>query len=158
MGAKNWTASVATLKPDPVYSSLVLSKFINCIMYDGKKATAQRVVYGALDIIAKKVKDVKPIEVFDTAINNIKPMIETKSRRVGGQNYQVPVAPSRKRQQALAFRWLIEAARSKTGKPMYERLSEEILAASRREGAAMTMRENVHKMAEANRAFAHFAW
>src|ERR1700744_4381289 len=115
MGTKNWTASVTNLKPDPVYSSLVLSKFINCVMYDGKKATAQRVVYGALDIISKKVKDAKPIDVFDAAINNIKPMIETKSRRVGGQNYQVPMAVSRKRQQSLAFRWLIEAARSQTG-------------------------------------------
>lgn len=158
MGAKSFTASVTTLKPDPVYGSLVLSKFINCIMYDGKKATAQRVVYGALEIISKKVKEQKPIEVFDLAVNNVKPMIETKSRRVGGQNYQVPMAVSRKRQQALAFRWIIEAARSKAGKPMHERLADELMAAARREGAAITTRENVHKMAEANRAFAHFAW
>ena len=158
MGAKSWTASIATLKPDPVHGSLVLSKFINCLMYDGKKATAQRVVYGALDIISKKVKDVKPLEVFDLAINNIKPAIETKSRRVGGQNYQVPVAVSRKRQQSLAFRWILEACRAKSGKPMHERLADELIAASKREGAAMTMRENVHKMAEANRAFAHFAF
>ena len=158
MGAKHFTASATTLKPDAVYGSLVLSKFINCIMYDGKKATAQRVVYGAFDIIAKKIKDAKPIEVFDTAINNVKPMIETKSRRVGGQNYQVPMAVSRKRQQALAFRWLIEAARAKAGKPMCERLADELMAAARKEGSAMTTRENIHKMAEANRAFAHFAW
>ncbi len=158
MGAKSWTASATTLKPDPVHGSLVLSKFINCLMYDGKKATAQRVVYGALEIISRKVKDVKPLEVFDTAINNVKPAIETKSRRVGGQNYQVPVAVSRKRQQALAFRWILEACRSKSGKPMQERLADELIAASKREGAAMTTRENVHKMAEANRAFAHFAF
>jgi small subunit ribosomal protein S7 len=158
MGAKSFTKSAEILKPDPVYGSLVLSKFINCIMYDGKKATAQRVVYGAMDIIAKKLKDQKPLEVFDLAITNVKPAIETKSRRVGGQNYQVPMAVSRKRQQSLAFRWILEAARSKSGKPMQERLAEELIAASKREGAAMTMRENVHKMAEANRAFAHFAW
>ena len=139
MGAKSFTASAVNLKPDPVYGSLVLSKFINCLMYDGKKATAQRVVYGAFTIIEKRNKDMKPIEVFDLAINNVKPAIETKSRRVGGQNYQVPMAVSRKRQQSLAFRWLLEAA-------------------SRREGAAIQTRENVHKMAEANRAFAHFAW
>jgi small subunit ribosomal protein S7 len=158
MGAKSFTKSVENLKPDPVYQSLVLSKFINCLMYSGKKATAQRVVYGAFDAIAKRVKDQKPIEVFDLAINNIKPAIETKSRRVGGQNYQVPMAVNRKRQQSLAFRWLLEAARGKGGKPMSERLAEEIIAASRREGAAIQTRENVHKMAEANRAFAHFAW
>jgi len=158
MGAKSYTASIATLKPDAVYGSLVLSKFINCLMYDGKKATAQRVVYGAFEIIAKKVKDQKPIEIFELAINNVKPVIETKSRRVGGQNYQVPLAVSRKRQQSLAFRWILEAARGKQGKPMAERLADELLAASRREGTAMTTRENVHKMAEANRAFAHFAF
>lgn len=158
MGAKSFTASATNLKPDPVYGSLVLSKFINCLMYDGKKATAQRVVFDALEIIGKKVKDQKPIEIFDLAINNIKPMIETKSRRVGGQNYQVPIAVSRKRQQSLAFRWILEAARSKGGKPMADRLAEELMAGARREGAAMTTRENVHKMAEANRAFAHFAW
>jgi|SRR5271170_1682785 len=158
MGAKSYTSSLETLKPDPIYNSLVVSKFINCLMYSGKKATAQRVFYSAMDIIAKKVKDAKPQEVFDAAINNIKPNVETRSRRVGGQNYQVPMAVPRKRQQALAFRWLIGAAREKTGKPMNVRLAEEILAASRREGSAMQTRENVHKMAEANRAFAHFAW
>lgn len=158
MGAKSFTASATTLKPDPQFNSLVLAKFINCIMYDGKKATAQRVVYDALKVIEQKVKDRRPIEVFDDAINNVKPIIETKSRRVGGQNYQVPVAVNKKRQQALAFRWLIEASRAKKGKPMFERLAEELIAASRKEGSAVQTRENVHKMAEANRAFAHFAW
>ena len=127
-------------------------------MYDGKKSTAQRVFYDAMNIIGEKVKDMKPIEVFDAAINNVKPNIETRSRRVGGQNYQVPMAVNRKRQQSLAFRWILEAARAKTGKPMCERLAEEFIAASRREGAAIANRENVHKMAEANRAFSHFAW
>ncbi len=158
MGAKSFTAAVEQLKPDPVYGSLVLSKFINCLMYDGKKSTAQHIVYGAMELLGKRVKDAKPIDVFDAAINNVKPNLETKSRRVGGQNYQVPMAVSRKRQQGLAIRWIIEAARAKSGKPMTDRLADELLAASRREGAAMTTRENVHKMAEANRAFAHFAW
>jgi small subunit ribosomal protein S7 len=158
MGAKSFTSSVENLKPDPMYGSLLLSKFINCLMYDGKKATAQRVVYGALKIIEGKMKDQKPIDVFETALNNIKPMIEVRSRRVGGANYQVPMAVGRKRQQSLAIRWLLEATRSKSGKPMHERLAEELMAASRKEGAAMTTRENVHKMADANKAFAHFAW
>lgn len=158
MGSKSFTASYSHFKPDGVYNSLVVAKFINCLMYDGKKATAQRVFYGAMDIIGKKMKDAKPIEVFDAALNNVKPNIETRSRRVGGQNYQVPMAVSRKRQQSLAIRWILEAVRSKGGKPMAERLAEEFMAANRREGAAIQTRENVHKMAEANRAFAHFAW
>lgn len=158
MGAKSYTASVDTLKPDPVYGSLLLSKFINCLMYDGKKATAQRCVYGALSILEKRVKDQKPIDVFELALNNVKPMIEVRSRRVGGANYQVPMAVGRKRQQSLAIRWILEATRSKSGKPMTERLADELMAASRKEGAAMTTRENVHKMADANKAFAHFAW
>ncbi len=158
MGAKKFTASVDNIKPDPVYGSLLLSKFINCLMYDGKKATAQRVVYGAFKIISEKVKDAKPIDVFETALNNIKPAIEVRSKRVGGANYQVPMPVGRKRQQSLAIRWVLEATRGKGGKPMHERLAEELMAAARKEGAAMTMRENVHKMADANKAFAHFAW
>ena len=158
MGAKKFTAAAETLKPDPVYGSLLLSKFINCIMYDGKKATAQRIVYGALKIIENKVKDAKPIDVFETGLNNIKPLIEVRSKRVGGANYQVPMAVGRKRQQSLAIRWVLESTRGKAGKPMMERLAEELMAAARKEGAAMTIRENVHKMADANKAFAHFAW
>ncbi|MGN6367292.1 MAG: 30S ribosomal protein S7 [Phycisphaerae bacterium] len=158
MGAKSYTSAIEQLKPDPVYGSLLLSKFINCLMYDGKKATAQRVVYGAFKIIEQRVKDQKPIDVFENALNNVKPAIEVRSRRVGGANYQVPMAVGRKRQQSLAIRWVLEASRSKSGKPMHERLAEELIAASRKEGAAMTTRENVHKMADANKAFAHFAW
>jgi small subunit ribosomal protein S7 len=158
MGAKSYTSAIEQLKPDPVYGSLLLSKFINCLMYDGKKATAQRVVYGAFKIIEQRVKDQKPIDVFENALNNVKPAIEVRSRRVGGANYQVPMAVGRKRQQSLAIRWVLEASRSKGGKPMHERLAEELIAASRKEGAAMTTRENVHKMADANKAFAHFAW
>jgi small subunit ribosomal protein S7 len=158
MGAKSFTKAAETLKPDPVYGSLLLSKFINCLMYDGKKATSQRVVYGALKIIEGKVKDAKPIDVFEQALNNVKPVIEVRSRRVGGANYQVPMPVARKRQQSLAIRWVLEACRGKGGKPMHERLAEELMAAARKEGAAMTTRENVHKMADANKAFAHFAW
>ncbi|MCL2639323.1 MAG: 30S ribosomal protein S7 [Phycisphaerales bacterium] len=158
MSAKSYTASVAQLKPDPVFGSILLSKFINCLMYDGKKATAQRVVYGAFKIIEQRVKDQKPIDVFETALNNIKPIIEVRSKRVGGANYQVPMPVGRKRQQSLAIRWVLEATRKKGGKPMHERLADELIAASRKEGAAMTTRENVHKMADANKAFAHFAF
>ena len=158
MSAKSYTKSVENLKPDPVYGSLLLSKFINCIMMHGKKATAQRAVYGALKIVENRVKDQKPIEVFENALNNVKPNIEVRSRRVGGANYQVPMAVGKKRQQSLAIRWVIEAARAKSGKPLQDRLAEQFIAASRKEGDAMTTRENVHKMAEANRAFAHFAW
>jgi small subunit ribosomal protein S7 len=158
MSAKSYTKSVDNLKPDPVFGSLLLSKFINCIMLDGKKATAQRMVYGALKIVENRVKDQKPIEVFESALNNVKPNIEVRSRRVGGANYQVPMAVGKKRQQSLAIRWVIEAARAKSGKSMQDRLAEQIIAASRKEGDAMTTRENVHKMADANKAFAHFAW
>jgi len=158
MGAKKFTAAPETLKPDPVYGSLLLSKFINCLMYDGKKATAQRVVYGAFKIIEQRVKDQKPIDVFELALTNVKPNIEVRSRRVGGANYQVPMAVGRKRQQSLAIRWVLEAARAKSGKAMHERLADQLIAASRKEGDAMTTRENVHKMADANKAFAHFAW
>jgi small subunit ribosomal protein S7 len=158
MSAKSYTAAVENLKPDPVYGSLLLSKFINCLMYDGKKATAQRVVYGALKIVEGRVKDMKPIDVFELALNNVKPNIEVRSRRVGGANYQVPMAVGRKRQQSLAIRWVLEASRGKSGRAMEERLAEQIISASRKEGDAMTMRENVHKMADANKAFAHFAW
>jgi small subunit ribosomal protein S7 len=156
--ADRFTASSTQLKPDPRYNSILASKFINCLMYDGKKATAQRVVYGAFKIIEQRVKDAKPIDVFETALNNVKPAIEVRSRRVGGANYQVPMAVGRKRHQSLAIRWVLEASRGKGGKPMHERLAEELIAASRKEGAAMTTRENVHKMADANKAFAHFAW
>ena len=158
MSAKSYTSSVENLKPDPMYGSLLLSKFINCMMYDGKKATAQRVVYGAFKIIETRVKDMKPVDVFELALNNVKPNIEVRSRRVGGANYQVPMAVGRKRQQSLAIRWVIEASRAKSGRAMHERLADQLIAASRKEGDAMTTRENVHKMADANKAFAHFAW
>ena len=156
--AKRFTASNEQLKPDPSYNSKLVSKFINCLMHDGKKSVAQRVFYDAMDNISKKVNDKDALEVFETAVNNVKPMIEVRSKRVGGSSYQVPMQVSSKRQESLAFRWILQSARSKKGKPMSERLAAELLDAFEQRGAAMTIRENVHRMAEANKAFAHFAW
>ena len=127
-------------------------------MWKGKKGVAQRVVYDAIDIMCKRLKDVTPLEAFETAINNVKPMIEVRSKRVGGASYQVPMQVRTSRQQALAFRWILAASRGKKGKPMAQRLGDELTGAYNKEGAAMTTRENVHRMAEANKAFAHFAW
>ncbi len=158
MAYKKFTQSAAQLKPDTRYHSRVLAKFINSIMLDGKKSTATRVVYDALDILAKRVKDVPPNEVFEQAINNCKPNVEVRSKRVGGSNYQVPRPVNRPRQQSLAFRWLREAARAKKGKPMCERLAQELFDAFKGEGSAIQTRTNIHRMAEANKAFAHFAW
>jgi small subunit ribosomal protein S7 len=127
-------------------------------MWDGKKDAAQNVFYGAMDIISKQIKDVSPIEVFETAINNVKPSIEVRSKRVGGSSYQVPMQVSQKRQLSLAIRWVLQSVRGKKGKPAAQRLASEILDAYKKEGGAMSMRENVHRMADANKAFAHFAW
>ena len=156
--AKKFTHSGEQLKPDPQYGNKLVSKFINALMLDGKKSTAQRVFYDALDIIGKKITDAQPLEVFEKAINNAKPLIEVRSKRVGGASYQVPMQVSTKRQQSLAFRWILQSARGKKGKPMCERLAAEFMDAYNDTGGAMTMRENVHRMAEANKAFAHFAW
>jgi small subunit ribosomal protein S7 len=156
--SKKFTASSQQLMPDPKYSSKLVSKFINCLMWDGKKSTAQMVFYDAMDIISGKVKDTNALEVFEKAINNVKPMIEVRSKRVGGASYQVPMQVNSKRQQSLAFRWILASARSKKGKPMGQRLASELLDAYNETGGAMTTRENIHRMAEANKAFAHFAW
>jgi small subunit ribosomal protein S7 len=159
MARKDRTASEQTLMPDPVYGSKLASKFINCLMWQGKKATAQRIFYGALDQMKKRLGEgASPIEAFETAVENVKPSVEVRSKRVGGATYQVPMQVNRTRQQSLAIRWLIGAARAKKGKPMSMRLAEELMAAFRREGDAMTKRENTIKMAEANKAFSHFAW
>ena len=152
------TASEDTLKPDPVYSSVLASKFINCLMWQGKKATAMRIFYGAMDQIKKRMPDANPIEVFTQAVENVKPSVEVRSKRVGGATYQVPMQVNKKRQQSLSLRWIIGASRSKAGRPMFLRLADELMAAYRREGEAMTKRENTIKMAESNKAFAHFAW
>ena len=146
------------LKPDPKYNSKLVSKFINCLMWDGKKTTAQKVFYDAMDLLAKKIPDVEPLEAFTQAVENVKPLVEVRSKRVGGATLQVPHEVKRERQQSLAIRWILQAARKKRGKPMAKRLAEELFDAYNKQGAAYTTRENTHKMAEANKAFAHFAW
>ena len=156
--AKKFTASNEQLGPDPRYNNKLVSKFINCMMWDGKKIAAQRVFYDMMDIMEKKIKDSSPLEVFEKAINNVKPMLEVRSKRVGGSSYQVPMQVNAKRQQSLAFRWILASCRGKKGKPMSERLAAELMDAYNGQGGAMTTRENVHRMAEANKAFAHFAW
>ena len=143
--------------PDPKFGDVVLSKFMNSVMLDGKKSVAEGIVYGALDQVEKKSgKD--PLEIFIVALNNIKPMVEVKSRRVGGANYQVPVEVRDVRAQALAIRWLITAARGRSEKTMAGRLSGELMDASQNRGNAVKKREDTHRMAEANRAFSHYRW
>ena len=154
----NITASRTQLKPDPKFDALLASKFINCLMWDGKKTIAQAVFYNALDEIKKRVPDQDPIEVFTQAVENVKPHIEVRSKRVGGASYQVPMQVNRARPQSLAIRWILLAIREKKGRPTHLRLADELVAAFNREGAAVTRRENTHRMAEANKAFAHFAW
>jgi small subunit ribosomal protein S7 len=137
---------------------LLAGKFINCLMYDGKKSTAMGVFYDALDLIAEKVTEQPSIEVFEQALENLKPYIEVRSKRVGGASYQVPMQVNKNRQQSLAIRWLLLAVREKKGRPTAQKLAEELMAAFRKEGVAMARRENTHRMADANKAFAHFAW
>ena len=155
---RNYRSTAKYQKPDPRFGSLLASKFINSLMLDGKKSTAQAIFYDALDILAQKVPGEEPLDVFTGAVNNVKPIVEVRSRRVGGATLQVPHEIRRDRQQALAFRWLLAAARKKKGKPMARRLSEELFDAYNKQGVAYTTRENTHKMAEANKAYAHFAW
>lgn len=143
--------------PDPKFGSVELAKFMNVVMLDGKKAVAERIIYGALEQVASKTGK-EPIEVFSLAINNIKPIVEVKSRRVGGANYQVPVEVRPVRRLALAMRWLREAAKKRGEKSMDLRLAGELIDASEGRGAAMKKREDTHKMAEANKAFSHFRW
>jgi small subunit ribosomal protein S7 len=156
--AKKYESTERFLKPDPRYQSRLISKFINSVMKRGKKTAARRCCYDALAIVAQKLPDQKPVEVFAQAVNNLKPMVEVRSKRVGGATYQVPMEVKKNRQQTLAFRWLLEVTRDKGGKPMSMRLADEVMAAFKNEGAAITIRENTHKMAEANRMNAHLAW
>ena len=156
---RGFTASETQLKPDPRYGDKTLARFINCIMQDGKKSVAQRIIYDAFDEIEKRNKGAEPaLEVFHKALENVRPNVEVRSKRVGGANYQVPMQVNKKRQQSLAFRWIIAAARGERGKPMYLRLAKELSDAARGEGKAANQREQTHRMAEANKAFAHFAW
>jgi small subunit ribosomal protein S7 len=143
--------------PDPKYGSESLAKFMNVIMRSGKKSTAERIVYGALDLIAGKTK-ADPIEVYNSAIDNLRPLVEVKSRRVGGATYQVPVEVRPARQAALAMRWVTEAARARGEKSMGARLAAELMEAAEKRGSAMKKREDVHRMAEANKAFSHYRW
>lgn len=143
-------------RPDSEYNSDDISRFINTVMWDGKKDAARKIVYDALEIIKKDERD--PIETFENAIRNVSPLMEVRSRRVGGANYQVPREVPQQRRVSLAYRWLINAARSRKGKPMAQKLAEEILQAANNEGSAIKKKEDMHRMADANKAFAHFAW
>ncbi|MBI2626305.1 MAG: 30S ribosomal protein S7 [Candidatus Nealsonbacteria bacterium] len=145
------------IQPDPIYNNVMVSILMNHIMERGKKNAARKIVYGAFDII-KKTSQKDPLEVFDTAIQNASPVLEIKPKRIGGATYQVPTEVRGDRKLTLALRWIIKAAKSKKGKPMREKLAEELMLAAKNEGAAIKKREDVHRMAEANRAFAHFAW
>lgn len=149
---------ITNIGPDRVYQSKKVSQFINYIMWDGKKTIAEKIVYGALDVIKEREDVQNPIVVFEEALKNAGPEMEVKSRRVGGANYQVPVPVKVERQVSLAMRWIIDAARGGKGKPIAELLADELIIASKNEGAAVTKKINTHKMAEANKAFAHFAW
>jgi len=151
------SAPKRTLYPDPKYRSLILSKFINFIMYDGKKAVAEKIIYTTFKQIKDKAKE-DPIKIFNDAIDNIRPNLEVRSRRVGGATYQVPVEVKTKRSQTLALRWLLAATRKRKNKTMSDKLFNELMDASQKKGAAMKKREDTHRMAESNKAFAHYRW
>jgi len=145
------------IKLDPVFNDLVVAKFTNQVMINGKKSVAQKIVYRAFDIIKEKTQK-EPLEVFEKALENVGPRLEVRPKRIGGATYQVPVEVSGNRRMSLAMKWIIGAARSRKGKPMEEKLAEELIEAFENKGAAVRKKETTHKMAEANRAFAHFAW
>jgi len=155
--AKKYESTERFLRPDPKLKSKLASKFINSVMKCGKKTLAQKIFYDAMEIVQKRFPDMDPLEAFETAIGNVKPLVEVRSKRVGGASYQVPMQVPPRRQVALAFRWILEAARKRKGKPMFVRLADELSDAIKKEGSAITQRENVHRMADANKAFAHFA-
>ncbi len=150
----NWVG--LGLKPDSRYSSLMVAKFINCLMYQGKKATAEALFYDAMEQIANKLKS-DPLPVFEQALQNAKPLVEVRSKRIGGANYQVPVEVNKKRQQTIAIRWILEAVRTRKGRPTAEKLAQELIDCYNKTGTTIQKRENTHRMAEANKAFAHFA-
>ena len=143
--------------PDPIYKSLLVSQFVNKLLTDGKKSTAEKIIYGALERVKEKSGE-EPLATFTRAIENVRPLLEVKARRVGGATYQVPSEVTQARGTALAMRWMLTFSQSKTGKPMKDRLAEEIMAASKKEGLSIKKREDTHKMAEANKAFAHYRW
>ena len=143
--------------PDPKYNDLIVTKFMNCVMKRGKKSVAEKIVYGAFDIIAEKMK-LDPLEVFKTALENVRPLVKVMSRRVGGSNYQIPTEVNEKNGRAIAFRWIISYARSRSEKTMRDKLAGELMAAYKKEGNSIKKREDTHKMADANKAFAHLRW
>lgn len=145
------------LEPDPIYNNTLVAKLINQVMREGKKSIARKIVYGAFDIVKEQTKK-DPMEVFDLAMRNATPVLEVKSRRIGGASYQVPIEVRPERRISLAMRWIINSAKSRKGKPMREKLAQEIIEASQNTGTAVKKKEDTHRMAEANRAFAHFAW
>jgi small subunit ribosomal protein S7 len=151
-------AEVRKVLPDPKFGDLVVTKFMNYVMYEGKKAVAESIIYGAFDIMEAKRRDIGPLEAFHAALDNVAPSVEVRSRRVGGATYQVPVEVRPERRRALAIRWLVSAARSRGENTMTEKLAGELLDASNNRGAAVKKREDTHKMAEANRAFSHYRW
>lgn len=151
---QRWTG--LGVMPDARYNSVMVSKFINCLMYDGKKSVAEGIFYGAMKQIADKLK-VDPLPVFEQGIENAKPLVEVRSKRIGGANYQVPVEVNRKRQQTLAVRWILEAVRGRKGRPIAEKLAQELIDCYNKTGTTIQKRENTHRMAEANKAFSHFA-
>ena len=155
--SRRHSAEKREIIPDAKYGDVVLTKFMNSIMYEGKKSTAERIVYGAFDLVESRAR-ANPIEVFRAALDNVAPAIEVRSRRVGGATYQVPVEVRTERRQALAIRWLIQAARGRNDRTMVERLSAELLDAANNRGNAVKKREDTHKMADANKAFAHYRW
>ena len=156
--SRKFTASKAQLRPDPRYGSKLASKFINCLMHDGKKSVAQKVFYAAMELIERRLPNENPIDVFTRAVENVKPVIEVRSKRVGGATYQVPVEVRPERAQALAIRWLITAARGRAETTMAARLSGELMDAANNRGNAVKKREDTHRMADANRAFSHYRW
>lgn len=155
---RSYESTEQFVRPDPRFNSKLVSKVVNKIMYSGKKTVAQGILYDAVDLAVKKIPGVDPLEIITKAIENVKPQIEVRSRRVGGATYQVPREVPRHRQQSLAIRWIVENSRKKKGKPMSLRIAEELVDAYNKTGASITQRENLHKMAEANKAFSHFAW
>ena len=155
---RNFKSTAPLIKPDPKFGSMLASKIINKLMQDGKKTTAQRIFYDALDLASKKLPDAEDqVEIFTRAIDNVRPSVEVRSKRVGGANYQVPREVRKNRQQSLAIRWVVDNVRKKKGKPLAERLAEELVDAYNGTGASVSWKENVHKMADANRAYAHYA-
>jgi small subunit ribosomal protein S7 len=155
---RNYKSTAVYIKPDPKLGSMIVSKFINKLMLDGKKSTAQKIFYDAMDIAAKQLPEAEDqLEIFNKALDNVRPMVEVRSKRVGGANYQVPREVKRNRQQSLAIRWIVDNSRKKKGKPMAECLAGELVDAYNGTGASVQWKENIHKMADANRAYAHYA-